>query len=154
MSESSTRSYKDYKVFYGDMHNHCGLSYGHGTFEEAIQNAQLQLDFVSVTLHAVWPDMPIQDENLNYLVDYHQQGFAKAAKNWHIYLQKVEETNQAGKFLVFPSYEWHSNHYGDHCIYYPKGNKQPILQAPDLPKLRSQLDNLGIVYCGCFIGQF
>ena len=142
MSEKASGPYKNFKPYYGDIHNHCGLSYGHGSFEEAIHNARLQLDFASVTLHAVWPDMPADDENLDYLVKYHEQGFSKAASNWKAYLEKVDEANQPGEFLVFPSYEWHSNQYGDHCIYYLKGSNQPILQAPDLPTLRSQLGKL------------
>ena len=38
-----------YSAYYGDIHNHCGISYGHGTIEDAYENAKLQLDFVSVT---------------------------------------------------------------------------------------------------------
>ena len=44
--------------FYGDLHNHCGISYGHGSLENALRNATLPLDFVSITGHAYWPDMP------------------------------------------------------------------------------------------------
>lgn len=142
MSESSPGTYDQHKLYFGDIHNHCGLSYGHGSFEEAIQNARLQLDFASVTLHAVWPDMPVHDESLEYLVDYHKQGFSKAVQNWKTYLKKVDAANQPGEFLVFPSYEWHSNYYGDHCIYYLEGNGHPLLEAPDLPTLRRQLKQL------------
>jgi hypothetical protein len=142
MSQNATGPYENLQVYYGDIHSHCGLSYGNGSFEEALQNAQSQLDFVSVTLHAVWPDMPVDDEDLDYLVNYHEQGFSKAAKNWKSYLQKVDEVNQPGKFLVYPSYEWHSSHFGDHCIYYLNGNNQPILESQDLPTLRAQLRKL------------
>lgn len=142
MTENPSRPYEDLQIFYGDIHNHCGLSYGHGSFEEAIHNARLQLDFVSVTLHAGWPDMPVQDENLDYLVNYHKQGFAKASENWKTYLEKVEKENQPGKFLVFPSHEWHSNYYGDHCIYYLNGENQLLLEASDLPSLRTKLRKL------------
>ena len=44
-------------VYYGDIHNHCGISYGHRNLETALENARLQLDFVSITGHALWPDM-------------------------------------------------------------------------------------------------
>lgn len=142
VSNRLRKDYKNLQVYYGDIHNHCGLSYGHGSFKEAVQNAKLQLDFASVTLHAVWPDMPVNDEKLDYLVEYHRAGFAKAAKNWAAYLQAVEEENQPGHFLLFPSYEWHSNFYGDHCIYYRRGTGQPILEAPDLTGIRAQLGQL------------
>jgi len=133
--------YEGLEVYYGDLHNHCGLSYGNGSFEDAIINARLQLDFVSVTLHAFWPDMPVADKKLDYLVEYHREGFAKAVHNWKKYLQKVDKENQSGKFLVFPSYEWHSNYYGDHCVYYKSGVDQPMLDSPDLTSLHAQLDH-------------
>jgi len=45
-------AYTDRTVYYGDLHNHCGSSYGHGSLEDAYRNARLQLDFASVTPHA------------------------------------------------------------------------------------------------------
>jgi hypothetical protein len=142
MPDRSPNPHHDLEVYYGDIHNHCALSYGHGSFEEAIQNAKLQLDFASVTLHADWPDMPVENESLDYLVQYHRYGFAQASKNWETYLKTVEDENKPGEFLLFPSHEWHSNFYGDHCIYYRHGKNQPIIEAPDLPSLRSQLRRL------------
>ncbi|MEN8716436.1 MAG: hypothetical protein ABF384_16095, partial [Verrucomicrobiales bacterium] len=50
--------FQNLRPLYGDMHNHCGISYGHGSLEDAISNAEEQLDFVSITGHAHWPDMP------------------------------------------------------------------------------------------------
>ena len=48
------------RPFYGDLHNHCDISYGHGSLEQALRRARRQLDFVSVTGHAYWPDMPVE----------------------------------------------------------------------------------------------
>lgn len=142
MSFLDHTGYQNLELFYGDLHNHCGLSYGHGSFEDAVKNAQLQLDFASVTLHAAWPDIPTEDKRLDYLVNYHKLGFAKALENWSNYLQQVEDNNENGKFVMFPSYEWHSNQYGDHCIYYKQGVDQPILEVPDLRSLRNALHQL------------
>ena len=47
-----------YRLFWGDLHSHCSISYGHGTVEQALARARQQLDFCSVTGHAFWPDMP------------------------------------------------------------------------------------------------
>ena len=51
-------SLKDLKVFWGDVHNHCNVTYGHGDLSDALAAAEQQLDFVSVTPHALWPDIP------------------------------------------------------------------------------------------------
>lgn len=34
-------------------------------------------------------------------------------------------------------FEWHSNAYGDHCVYYKQAAGAPIIDAPDLPALRA-----------------
>ena len=40
------------KMFWGDLHNHCNLTYGHGDMRDAFEAAKGQLDFVSVTPRA------------------------------------------------------------------------------------------------------
>jgi len=142
MPMEQIEGYQGLNVFYGDIHNHCGMSYGHGTLAEALNNAHLQLDFVSVTLHAVWPDIPEKDPRLGYLVDYHKEGFRKAFKNWVEYNRRINGENRPGDFITFPSYEWHSNQYGDHCVYYLSGKGQPILEVDDLPEFRRRLKQL------------
>jgi hypothetical protein len=135
-------SYAGLQVYYGDLHNHCNLSYGHGTLDDALSNARLQLDFASVTIHAAWPDLPQDDARLSYLIDYHEKGFVKAQDNWHDYLRTIHQANSPGQFVTFPSFEWHSIEYGDHCIYYKDAIDNPIIDAPDLPTLRKTLNTL------------
>lgn len=130
------RDHPQLDLFFGDLHNHCGVSYGHGTLTEALHNARLQLDFASVTVHAAWPDLPSGDAELDYLVDYHRTGFARAQTGWPVYLAEIEQHHQDGRFVTFPSFEWHSIAYGDHCIYYKDSLDCPIIDAPDLPALR------------------
>lgn len=138
--------YEGLSVFYGDLHNHCGLSYGHGSLADALHNARLQLDIASVTVHAVWPDLPTDDPDLRYLVDYHEKGFRKAEEAWPSYLAAMEDANEDGRFVTFPSFEWHSMRYGDHCVYYRDGEggaeARPIVQAEDLRALRSSVRGL------------
>jgi hypothetical protein len=55
------RGFEGLKVYYGDLHNHCEVGYGHGSAESAYQNAITQLDFASVTAHTQWPDMPKEE---------------------------------------------------------------------------------------------
>ncbi len=143
MSSSIPGSYQGLKPYFGDIHNHCDLSYGQGPLEAAFQNARLQLDFASVTVHADWPDLPQDEPGLNYLVAYHREGFERASANWPGYLQAVERQNEEGKFVVFPSFEWHSNQFGDYCVYYRNGEGASILRAPDLDSLRVEALSCG-----------
>ncbi|MEZ4719330.1 MAG: hypothetical protein R2851_25060 [Caldilineaceae bacterium] len=102
MNAGTLRSYTTMQVYYGDLHNHCGLSYGHGALAAALDNARLQLDFASVTVHAVWPDLPTDDPYLGYLVDYHKEGFAKAEAAWPDYLAAMDAANDDGRFVTYP----------------------------------------------------
>ena len=56
-------AYQGFNIYYGDLHNHGSISYGHGSIEEAFLNAKEQLDFCSVIGHALWPDMPEPDDD-------------------------------------------------------------------------------------------
>jgi hypothetical protein len=143
MSSPHSSHYDTLNLYLGDLHNHCNISYGQGSLEDAIQNARLQLDFASVTMHAVWPDMPLDDPKLGYLVDYHQKGFAKAFENWPAYLKAIEAYNEDGHFVTFASYEWHSMKHGDYCVYLKNGLNVPIFQDSDLSTLRQQAVQLG-----------
>lgn len=143
MPQTIGQTYHNLSIFYGDIHNHCDLSYGHGSLTDALSNARLQLDFVSVIVHAVWPDLPTDDPKLAYLIDYHEKGFAKAQANWAGYLQEIDHANIDGDFVTFPGFEWHSIEYGDYCIYYKQvGADLPIIDAPDLESLRVELRKL------------
>ena len=124
MNEWTDSFFSARNVFYGDIHNHCGISYGHGSLEEALNNAALQLDFVAVTGHAGWPDMddvPMDDA----LVEYHKRGFEKLRRNWPEYIDTVERYNHAGSFVTFFSYEYHSFRHGDRTIVTPVAPATP-----------------------------
>jgi hypothetical protein len=134
-------AYEAYQVYFGDIHSHCDVGYGHGSIEDAYQNARLQLDFASVTAHALWPDLPLEDSRLQEVARYHQDGFARAAKQWSQYLETTREVNDAGSFVSFPSFEWHSLRYGDHNVYF-KDDRAQIVAASDLVELRRKLTTL------------
>lgn len=44
--------YDKLDTFYGDLHSYCNVGYGHGSIENAFDNAALQLDVVCVTPHS------------------------------------------------------------------------------------------------------
>ncbi|MHB8619982.1 MAG: PHP domain-containing protein [Chloroflexota bacterium] len=139
--ESLPASYAGLRTYVGDIHNHCGISYGHGSLEDAYTNARLQLDFASVTGHAHWHDMPRDEERLAPVVAYHERGFSRLASVWDQVVDVSERFNEAGRFVTFPSFEWHSMRHGDHCVYF-NGPEAPIIRAPDLESLRVELRRL------------
>ena len=122
-------------LYWGDLHAHSSMSYGHGTAEQALARARQQLDFCSVTGHAFWPDMPTDREVYAEIIDYHTKGFANLAKNWEALLKLQEEATGKEVFIAFPSYEWHSCAYGDHNVY-SAGPALPLVDAPDVAALR------------------
>lgn len=131
-----------YRLYWGDLHSHCSISYGSGTVEQALLRAREQLDFCSITGHAFWPDMPTDRSRYADIIDYHTEGFARLARNWRRLLELQEGANRPGEFIVFPSYEWHSCEFGDHNVY-AAGPELPLLDAPDLPGLRQAIREHG-----------
>ncbi|WP_027133018.1 hypothetical protein [Geminicoccus roseus] len=128
------------RPFYGDLHNHCGLSYGHGRLEDALERARRQLDFVSVTGHAHWPDMPVDDPEAAHIVSFHVEGFARLARLWPGHFETLRRFHQHGSFTVFPGYEIHSGAHGDYTILY-KDLTQREMVLQDCPSaLRAELE--------------
>lgn len=139
MASVQQSGYHHLQVYFGDLHNHCDLSYGRGSLSDAIKNARLQLDFASVTVHAAWPDLPLDEPNLDYLVDYHRRGFARALENWPSYLNAIQQQNEEGRFVTFASFEWHSMAFGDYCVCFKDCADVTIIEETDLPALRQAI---------------
>lgn len=134
-------AYDNLKVYYGDIHNHCAVGYGHGSIEDAFHNARLQLDFACVTVHGHWGDLPKREEHLAPIVDFHQHGFEVTRQMWSHVIETVHANHEPNKFVTFLGYEWHSLEYGDHNIYF----KQPdghIIRVEHLNDLRQELQQL------------
>jgi hypothetical protein len=115
-------------IYWGDLHNHCGISYGYGSLENALKAARGQLDFVSIIGHASWHDMPEKTKELEFLVDFHEKGFAKLASRWDQIQETVNKANVPHEFVAFQGYEAHSSEYGDHHIVC-KGDDMPLFQG-------------------------
>ncbi len=105
-------------VYFGDLHNHCNMSYAHGDLEDALRNAQQRLDFCSVTGHAHWTDMPVPSERTAHIVDFHKNGFEKLRRNWAGALEALVRAETPGRFVTFPSFEVHSSKDGDRAVIY------------------------------------
>jgi hypothetical protein len=104
------------KLYWGDIHNHCNLTYGHGDMRDAFEAARQQLDFVSITPHAMWGDIPGRDDpRLQWVIDYHTKAFdALREGKWEEYVKMTNEYNRENEFLTFLGYECHDMAYGDH----------------------------------------
>ena len=104
-------------AYVGDIHNHCGISYGHGSLDDAIHFASLQLDFAGITGHFAWPDMAKPGMRIpRDVMDYHLQGFAKLRRLWPEYLEKIAAAEQDTALIMFPSYEYHHFDLGDYTV--------------------------------------
>ncbi len=101
----------------GDLHNHCSISYGHGSLDDAIAFASLQLDFFSVTGHFDWPDI-YHDSTKGIpkdVVEYHKSGFEKLKREWTNYKEKMKSSQNVG-LIPFYSYEYHGFLSGDYTV--------------------------------------
>ncbi len=132
------QAYKDMKPYFGDLHSHCSVGYGHGSLDEAFSNAKMQLDFAALTVHGHWPEIPDQEPRLKELAEYHRRGFHNSSSAWSEVQDAVETYRKPGEFITFLGYEWHSNHSGDHNIYF-NGPKGEIIRAASLDELRQDL---------------
>jgi hypothetical protein len=128
-------------LYFGDLHSHCNVGYGHGSLRDAYENAQLQLDFVAVTPHAYWHDMPVEDQSLTDLVAYHRGGFQRTREAWNEVREAADAATIPGQFAAFLAYEWHSNTYGDHNVYFRDGLGD-IFRSDSLEDLRQEVRNL------------
>jgi len=125
----------NYKCYFGDIHSHCNASYGHGSVEDALNNAALQLDFVSITGHSSWPDMPDSTPELESVLGYHKAGFDKLEKGWRNFVQLIDSHNKPGRFVAFPSYEVHSLTDGDYTVYF-KDNHKKMFKPKNIQELQ------------------
>lgn len=123
---------------FGDIHNHCDLSYGHGRFADALARAALQLDFVSITGHAHWPDMPVDEPSVAHIVDFHVKGFAKLRDGWSAHYDALRAADGDG-FTVFPGYEIHGCEHGDYTIVYRDLDGAPLHLADSPAELKATL---------------
>lgn len=106
-------------IYFGDIHNHCNISYGFGNLENALAEAKEHLDFCAVTGHAHWPDIFKRNKDTGFIIDFHREGFAKLSKNWDKVTESIAKANSDGKFITFQSYEMHSSKYGDYHFVSP-----------------------------------
>ncbi len=141
MTADALPAYRGLAALYGDLHNHCGISYGHGTIEEAFANARERLDFCSVTGHAFWPDMPAPNPETRHIIDFHEVGFARLKRQWPHVIDVTAANNADGTFAAFLGFEMHSMADGDHTVLYRDGEGE-ILHADSHAELMAKIREL------------
>ncbi len=133
-----------YHLYWGDLHCHCGISYGRGTLENAFEAAkENRLDFCSVVGHSSWHDTPRDEEHMKRIrgyIGYHDEGYERLAKLWPQVKEMTREATKPGFFIPFLAFEWHSIKYGDHNVIYlePEGE---IIKADSVEELRGKMKN-------------
>ncbi|MDZ7793074.1 MAG: hypothetical protein U5P10_05095 [Spirochaetia bacterium] len=131
-------TYKNTHVYYADLHNHCNISYGHGSLHDALRNGRQRLDICSVTGHAHWPDMPSRDGKIDHIIDFHEKGFSKLKTGWPEVLRIMQEHNSAAEYLVYPGFEIHSMDAGDYTLLSKNFNAN-IIYPDSIDQLRDLL---------------
>ena len=131
-----------YSWYWGDLHNHCAISYGHGSLARALAVARQQLDFCAVTGHAFWPDLPDDPPDAPgryaHTRQYHLDGFAKLRAGWEDVQRQMAAAREPGIFETFLSYEWHSRADGDHHVVYA-GDRGPLLGGDRIGDVKAAL---------------
>lgn len=102
-------------IYWGDLHNHCGMTYGFGSLDNAIKRARGRLDFCAFTGHAMWPDIYPKMPETEFIVNFHETGFKKLYDHWDEIRSKIAKANSPD-MVTFQGYELHSGKYGDHHL--------------------------------------
>lgn len=134
---------KKNNIYWGDVHNHNNVTYGHGDLTDALEAAKQHIDFVAPTPHALWPDIPGEDdERLSWVIAYHTGAFKRLREGgWEKYVKTTNSYNEEGKFLTFLSYECHSMQHGDHvALFYDQD--APLVECTSVPDLKEKVKNL------------
>jgi hypothetical protein len=138
VGQDKTAGDDNLKLFWGDLHAHCNITYGHGSMQDALEAATQQLDFCSIVAHALWPDPPLADQRIAAVVEYHLQAFERLRQNWTAVQDLNLQYYQPGKFIPILGYECHSMQDGDHNVY-NTDHRAGIVEANSIANLKQQL---------------
>jgi hypothetical protein len=121
-----------YRILYGDIHNHNAHGYGVGSIERSLDVARTHLDFFAFTGHSAWHDMPSMEGGRER---HWIEGFKRLKDSWPRVQQVIAEGNRDGEFCAFLGFEWHSSHWGDQCVVFPRDHR-PIFYCAEPAELR------------------
>ena len=122
----------DFRILYGDIHNHNAHGYGLGSIERSLEVARTHLDFFAFTGHSGWHDMPsMEGGRERHWID----GFKRLNDTWPRVQQVIAQANRDGEFCALLGFEWHSSQWGDQCVVFPRDHR-PLFYAAEVAKLR------------------
>ncbi|MEO8080626.1 MAG: hypothetical protein ABI641_08855 [Caldimonas sp.] len=121
-----------YRVLFGDIHNHNAHGYGIGSIERSLDIARSHLDFFAFTGHSSWHDMPTMEGDRQR---HWSEGFRRLAETWPQVQKVIADGNHDGDFCAFLGFEWHSSHWGDQCVVFPR-DFRPLFRTADPAALR------------------
>lgn len=124
---------QDFRIAFGDIHNHNGHGYGKGSIERSIDIAREHLDFYGFTGHSSWHDLDTEGDSR---FEHFTRGFARLAETWPRVQKAIATANEEEGFATFLGFEWHSNFYGDQCVLFTDDYKE-MCYAQDLPELKT-----------------
>lgn len=140
-------------IYWGDIHNHNAVGYGLGSPDRAIAIGKQSLDFLAITPHGWWPDLPNPESAVG---KHHLAGFERTQAAWESLQRLLERENRTGQFVTLPAYEWHSLRWGDYCLYFPT-SRPPLFHAQDFNELRDFAARHGALmiphHCGYPVGR-
>ena len=87
----------DYRLYWGDIHNHNELGYAQGSLERSYDIARSHLDFYAFTPHGQHADGGVPN------------GYPVVNDNWKRIQRAAAENDEPGVFTCFLGYEWHSS---------------------------------------------
>lgn len=136
--------YRDYFLYWGDLHRSSTASGGVTSMEEhfRVLRHELKLDFMALADNACLATDPTQGRfffqgikgktggtegatlhNLHRIMAVHRI----SAEDWATLQRLVREYYEEGTFVPFLGYEWCSNLFGDHNVYFASGEGELIL---------------------------
>lgn len=133
----------DYRLYFGDLHNHNCLGYARGSLERSFDIAQEHLDFVAITGHSQWHDMPQMpgDRHIKWI-----KGLDEHTRRWPELQGLNRELYRPGEFVTFNGYEWHSSDCGDYCILFP-GDDSELFFVDSVEELAERGREYGAILC-------
>jgi len=114
--QSRNQQVADYRVYFGDLHNHNEVGYAQGSLGRTFEIAREHLDFLAFTPHGYWHDIGHYENNIE---NKWLKGFEVTKKRWPEVVAMVRKYDQPGTFVPITAFEWHSSSLGDYHILYP-----------------------------------
>jgi hypothetical protein len=136
----------EYSLLWGDIHRQTALTCGEGAYLDHLRAAEqaYKLDFLAVTDNACLAEDPrlrqFAGDNLRAHRHFFNalQAHSISTADWNQLRRFVQDT-KTGKIIFFLGYEWCSNRYGDHNVYYL--NDGPLALPTELTDLHAAVSD-------------